>query len=364
MPDFYSMFKWIWKYKLRLGLNLIAWCYLFGATYYNGLSYTPAAGTRAGFTMHIILFNLCYVCLVYLNILWLMPRFLFRKRYAAYIFLLLSFTVITAAIMGPYSDWFIQRFKGVDTMALSSVSFGEKGPSLSMVSYCLLIAPTIFMLVFIFGIGSLAQQYFTVARQKELIEQRQVKAELSLLKSQINPHFLFNVLNSIYALSLKKSDMAPEVVLKLSDLMRYMLYEANEETVALDREVDMLLDYIELERVRIDSRQRISVTTQTISGLHRIAPVLLIPFVENAVKHGMDSLAEGAFIELNIYMQDHWLHFYCRNNYKESQQTRKGGIGLENVRKRLQLLYPQRHKLDIRKEAFIFEVELSINLSV
>lgn len=358
------MFKWIWKHKLRLGLNAFAWTYLFGATYYNGLVYTPPAGNRGGFTLHIILFNLCYVSLVYLNILWLMPRFLYRKRYVSYGLLLGCFTLLTSFIMGPYSSWLLHQFKGVDTMALSSISFGEKDPEMSMFAYCLLIAPTIFLLVFIFGIGSLAQQYFTVARQKEIIEQRQMKAELSLLKSQINPHFLFNVLNSIYSLSLKKSDMAPEVVLKLADLMRYMLYEAMEEKVSLDREVGMLQDYIELERVRIDPKQRISVQVQNISALHRIAPVLLIPFVENAFKHGMDSMAEGAFIELNIELKEHKLLFGCRNNYKENPLTRMGGIGLENVRKRLQLLYPGKHRLDIRKEAPIFEVELNIDLSV
>lgn len=358
------MLTWIRKHRLRLGLNIFAWCYLFSATYQNGLEYTPPPGMRNEFTLHVILFNLCYVSLINLNILWLMPRFLYRKRYAAYALLIGFFTILTAFIMGPYCNWLLQRFKGVDTMALSSISFGEKGASLPMFTYCLMIVPTIFLLVFIFGIGSLAQQYFTVARQKEIIEQQQVKAELSLLKSQINPHFLFNVLNSIYSLSLKKSDMAPEVVLKLADLMRYMLYEATEERVALDREAGMIQDYIELERVRIDPKQRISMQVHNISALHRIAPVLLIPFVENAFKHGMDSMAEGAFIELNIEMKEHMLLFRCRNNYKETPLARTGGIGLENVRKRLQLLYPGKHRLDIRKEAPIFEVELNIDLSV
>ena len=358
------MLTWIRKHRLRLGLNIFAWCYLFWATYQNGLEYTPPPGMRSEFTLHVILFNLCYVTLINLNILWLMPRFLHRKRYAAYALLIAFFTLLAAFIMGPYCNWLLHRFKGVDSMAISSISFGEKGASLPMLTYCLMIAPTIFLLVFIFGIGSLAQQYFTVARQKEIIEQQQVKAELSLLKSQINPHFLFNVLNSIYSLSLKKSDMAPEVVLKLADLMRYMLYEATEEQVSLDREAGMIRDYIELERVRIDPKQRISVQMQNISALHRIAPVLLIPFVENAFKHGMDSMAEGAFIELDIEMREQLLLFRCRNNYKETPLARPGGIGLENVQKRLQLLYPGKHRLDIRKEAPIFEVELNIDLSV
>jgi len=355
------MLKWLWKYRLRIALNLLVWLFLFRATWLNNYNYTPPSGERTQYIVHVVLFNLCYIVTVYLNILWLMPRFLFRKKYGQYVLFFTLSMLLCAAVMAPFCDWMLHHYKGTDTMAISSISFGSRG-NVSLPVYTLAVIPVIFMVVFVFAIGRLAQQFFEVSRQKEAIEKQQISAELNLLKSQINPHFLFNVLNSIYSLSLKKSDQTPEVVLRLSDILRYLLYETSNETVPLSREVRMLLDYIELEQIRVGSSQQFITDIHGVGEQYSIAPVLLIPFLENAVKHGMDSISEGAFIRLSIHMEQNTLLFRCRNNYKATTGKRAGGIGLENVRKRLELLYPGRYTLQITKEETIFEVLLTIEL--
>lgn len=356
------MLKWLRRHKIRLLLNIIAWGYLFMATYQNSSNYTPPPGQRAAFTLHIYLFNACYFLLVNINICWLMPRFLFRKKYLRYGLFLSGSVLLTATVMGPYCEWLLHRFPGIDTFSLSSFSFGERAKGTSWLAYILLIAPTIFLLVFVFGIGSLAQQYFEVVRQKEMIEQQQTAAELSLLKSQINPHFLFNVLNSIYALSLKKSDQAPNVVLRLSEILRYMLYEARNEMVPLEKELKMLEGYINIEKMRLTAGQALEVSLPGNIADHTIAPVLLMPFVENAIKHGTDSMAENAFINIEIKLTGSELYFHCRNNYKKRPTQEYSGIGLDNVRKRLLLLYPGRHTLTVTDKAAIFDVVLTLNL--
>lgn len=215
---------------------------------------------------------------------------------------------------------------------------------------------------FTFSIGLLAQKYFEVSKQKEAAQQQQIIAELNLLKSQINPHFLFNVLNSIYSLSLKKSDDTPHIVMKLSEIMRYMLYETRQESVPLQKEVQLLQDYLDIERIRIGPEQNIQLNLATpLTG--EIAPALLIPFVENAIKHGTDSMLSDAFIFIDIRIENNILIFNCKNNYKLANSAgRIGGIGLENVRKRLKLLYDGKHQLHITNASGIFEVLLKINL--
>lgn len=359
------MKNWIKKYGLRLLLNLLAWSFIWSATYSNNYNYTAPEGRKTEYVLYVILLNSVYVIGVYVNSFLLMPRFLFRKQYVAYIVLLITCTIGTAFVMGPFRDWLLQEFKGVNTMALSSVSFETRDTGIPLWKYCLAISPTIFFLIFIFGIGRLSQQYFALARQKEIIEQQQISAELNLLKSQINPHFLFNVLNSIYSLSLKKSDETPSIVLKLSEIMRYMLYETRQQLVPAHKEIQLVQDYLDIERIRMSQDQTIDCKVSGSFQSYLIAPALLITFVENAIKHGTDSMSENAYIRIHLSIEKDVLIFNCVNNYKKnvSGEEQKGGIGLTNVRKRLSLLYPDMHELDIRDKDMVFEVSLKIKLN-
>jgi LytS/YehU family sensor histidine kinase len=318
---------------------------------------------RDSFTLHAICYNLLFLVASSINTVWLMPKYFIEKRYKIYFPAFIVLLLCFAVIMGSYNNWIVHRFPGVDENDFTAIGIGLKGSGLSWIDYYFSILPSLFFLLFTFAIGYLTQQYFQVRRQQEIIGKKQTESELSLLKSQINPHFLFNVLNSIYALSLKKSDKTPEIVLKLSDILRYMLYETKQEKVSLEKEIDMIENYIEIEKIRIGSLQQISLEIKGAFDSYIIAPVILIPFVENAVKHGLDSMSENAFVNIQIEVEQSILKFYCSNNFKENTVKRPGGIGLENVRKRLQLLYAHKHSLHIKNENAIFTVTLNLTLN-
>lgn len=350
------------KHKTRWALNLLVWLIWVNIAYNNSVYCTPPQGAMTnGYALHVTCFNMLYFLMAYGNTLWLMPRLLFRKQYLTYFIILPIYFLAFAIVASHYREWLLLRFPGSDYMCFSPMSFSAKSgiPWLSVYLSSLL---AIAILGFTFGIGLLAQKYFEVSKQKEAVQKQQIIAELNLLKSQINPHFLFNVLNSIYSLSLKKSDDTPGIVLKLSEIMRYMLYETHQESVPLQKEIQLLQDYLEIERIRIGPEHNIQIHIATqISGT--IAPALLIPFVENAIKHGTDSMLSDAFIAIDVRVDNNMLTFSCKNNYKlVNKAERSGGIGLDNVRKRLNLLYPNKHQLLITDEKGIFEVLLKINL--
>lgn len=357
------MLRWIYKHRIRIILNLLAWGFIFDAAYNNSKNYSPEAGMEKAFAVHAICYNLLFLLTTCLNTLWLMPAFFITRRYKIYFPSLALLVVVATVIVSQYNHWIVGHFKGLEDGEFSSIAISMKSAVMSWTDYYLAVLPSIIIVVIIFSIGFLMQQYFRIRLQQEIIGKQQMASELSLLKSQVNPHFLFNVLNSIYALSLKKSDKTPEVVLQLSDILRYMLYETQQEKVALSKELDMIESYIDIERVRIDSAQQLSLRIQSDSDAYLIAPMLLIPFVENTIKHGIDSMSENAFTHIEIEIKQGVLHFHCSNNFKTGDSQRAGGIGLENVRKRLALIYPGKHELEIKNENAIFTVTLNLHLN-
>lgn len=357
------MLQWIRNHGVRVLLNIIAWGFLFDASYTNSLNYHPPAGMHSAFVLHAVCYNFLFLVASSINTVWLMPAFFLTKRYKIYFPAFVALVLITAVVMATYNHWILQYFPGLEEGDFSSFGIGMKSPRLDWIGYYISVLPSVLLLFFIFAIGFMAQQYFLAKRQQDVIRKAQTESELNLLKSQINPHFLFNVLNSIYALSLKKSERTPEIVLKLSDILRYMLYETKMEKVALEKEIDMIGNYVEIEKIRIGTQQQLSFEVKGFYDSYIIAPVILIPFVENAVKHGLDSMSEHAFVDIRITIEQGMLQFYCCNNFKETVVKRPGGIGLENVRKRLELIYPGRHSLEIKNENAIFTVTLHITLN-
>ncbi|GAB3048503.1 hypothetical protein GCM10027185_60490 [Spirosoma pulveris] len=190
--------------------------------------------------------------------------------------------------------------------------------------------------------------------------------ELQVLKAQLHPHFLFNTLNNLYSLTLKRSPQAPNMVLKLSDMLHYMIHDCNKPDVSLMKEVLFLENYIELEKLRYGRRLIVSMTVTGEISTNLIAPLLLLPFVENAFKHGSAQQTGQAHIQLALIMTGHAMLFRIENSKdrKAVAQTwqNTGSIGLANVQKRLTLLYPEAHKLVIRPEVERFVVELRIQL--
>ena len=194
------------------------------------------------------------------------------------------------------------------------------------------------------------------------IEIIQLQSELKYLRSQINPHFLFNGLNTIYGNINIENKEARETVLQFSDLLRYSLYEADVETVELSQEMECLENYVALQRARRNKNSKISLAINVLNDSLKIAPLIFIPFVENAFKHGSTAEDTDSFVKITLHQneQDQVL-FHCSNSY-EAQTTRQRGIGLANVKRRLDLLYPGRHILEIIDDGYSYTIDLRIEL--
>jgi LytS/YehU family sensor histidine kinase len=215
------------------------------------------------------------------------------------------------------------------------------------------------------GTIKLAKYWYQQHQLNQQLEKEKLKAELQLLKAQVHPHFLFNTLNNLYALTLTNSAQAPEVVLKLSGLLRYMLYECNVPHVSLVRELQLMSDYLQLEKLRYGDRLDLSVNISGDPAGKLMAPLLLIPFLENSFKHGASEHLDQAWISVDILVRDNTLKFKVINAIPaaESPQVLTGGLGLVNVRKRLQLLYPGTHELKTIREGETFLVSLTLQLA-
>ncbi|HET6557517.1 MAG TPA: histidine kinase, partial [Prolixibacteraceae bacterium] len=208
--------------------------------------------------------------------------------------------------------------------------------------------------------------YWYIQKKQTLEAERQkTAAELQLLKAQLHPHFLFNTLNNLYAHTLEASPKSPEIVMKLSELLRFMIYESNTPKIPLTKEIKLLQSYITLEELRYGDRLDMSVTITGDVGKYQIAPFLLLPFLENAFKHGTSKQLDQCWISLNISMDDSVIYFKLVNSVepvKWEEQAKMGGLGLLNVKRRLELLYKDKHRFETKKQEDVFVVDLEVNL--
>lgn len=219
-----------------------------------------------------------------------------------------------------------------------------------------------FFLVLFAGIGIKVTELWRQAEKRAReIENEQLRTELSFLHMQINPHFLFNSLNTIYGLSLKKSDNAPKAVLKLSQLLRYMIEETGHDMVPLEQEVTYLNNYIELQKMRSGSTLSVDFNTEGDVMIASIAPMLLLPFVENAFKYGLSHSVDSP-IQINLNVSSSEILFTVVNKKFENTERHSSGIGISNVERRLQLLYPKKHELQIQDTGEKYFVKLKIQL--
>lgn len=303
--------------------------------------------------------TLAYIAFaVYINLVMLIPKFLRKRRY---------FLFILFQLANIFLFFFLDIFSGIFLFNYSYENYFD--PSLPpfaryfilFLSEALLVAFFITTTTFI----KLLRDWFTMQddalRLKEM-ERQKLESELQSLKSQINPHFLFNTLNNIYSLALDNSGKTPEMILKLSELMRYIIYDCREVTVALRKEIEFIQNYISLEQLRLGGRTHVTFESDIQSEL-KIAPLLFINFLENAFKHS--SKSDGSFIHVFITQLDsNSIHFVVENSKDSddvSEHNPYSGIGLENVKKRLELLYPKCYTLEIEKNNNIFRIKLIIN---
>lgn len=224
---------------------------------------------------------------------------------------------------------------------------------------------TVFPVIFLFAVSTsfrILSDYLEDDRQRKELENARLKAELGFLRSQISPHFMFNVLNSLVSLNRKKSDLVEPVIINLSDLLRYMLYESDDAKVSLGKEIKYLRSYIELQQLRFGTDVRLALDLPAHLPNGSIEPMLLIPFVENAFKHGV-GLITDPYIAINLRVYDDHLTFSVENRVNtefEEPKDKASGIGLANVRRRLSLLYPDSHGLHIHQTEALFRVDLTL----
>ncbi|TND07442.1 MAG: putative two-component system sensor protein, no kinase domain [Bacteroidetes bacterium] len=293
--------------------------------------------------------NLLLIIFFYLNYLWLIPKFLAKgdaKKYA----LACGLTVLLFVVL----TWAMHNF--LDHLNhMHAINLLRRFPGL-FVSYFLVTGISI-------GLG-LYEDWRKTQSERETLQKAALESELSFLKSQVSPHFLFNTLNNIYSLSVTKSEHAPDAVLKLSGLMRYMLYDASEKNVPVEKELQYLADYIELQKLRLTEKVKIAYEVKGQPGTSEISPLLLIPFVENAFKHGISYSGEST-IHISISCSSSELSLHVLNPVAATagdQKDKSSGVGLANVKKRLALLYPGKYKLDISNDGRHFSVALHLQL--
>ncbi|MBQ4802118.1 histidine kinase [Aquimarina sp. MMG015] len=278
----------------------------------------------------------------------LLPRFLYPGAYLK--FILFFSLVVTGVIF-------------VEESILEKIYFPDtRGRKFLGVVYNLMSTlPTLSVLAgFKFGWDALIKQ-----REVKELKDSVKESELQFLKSQINPHFLFNNMNNLYSYAIEKSPRTPELILELSGVLRYMLYECKAKYVSLSKEVEQLENFINLGRLQIEGRGTVTLSKNIERANFWIAPLILIVFVENALKHGSSSQTDGILIAMDIKVTNEgMLYFKCSNTYKNQTNTNNldSGIGLENVKKRLDILYPKAHKLHINNDKDMYEVQLMIDL--
>ena len=224
----------------------------------------------------------------------------------------------------------------------------------------------IFLVVGVVSVIKLSKISFEQQENTRELDMQKKDAELKFLKAQIHPHFLFNTLNNLYALTLDKSDKAPEVVLKLSDLLNYMLYECNEQHVLVTKEIHLLEDYLSLERIRYGEKLNLNFKVSGEIVGKRLAPMLLLPFAENAFKHGASKLRKDANVSILLDCTENILSFSVRNSFSllpdQDVAGYTEGIELKNVKRRLELIYPEKHKLLLGQTDKEFSIHLTIIL--
>lgn len=339
---------------------------------------TGVAIARGGFLV------LIYMGVFYFNTEVLIPRLLGRKRYWVYLIgvvLLFGLAGFLIHLMDAllfdehfqFPDKFLERIHRREMRELADGrehGHGHRFRHKVMRSHIqrMIMSRVIFNGLVTLGILFVGTSWKLLkmadrrSRLEAQLREENLETEMKFLRSQVNPHFLFNALNNVYSLSVIKSEKAPDAILKLSDLLRYNLYESNDKTVDLEKELDYIRNFVELQQLKTEEEQKINLELLNSVPGQRIAPLLFIPFLENAVKHsGIEDTANG-WINIRLKNSSGKLVFEVENSIPEKAFTKDetGGIGLNNVRRRLELLYPDRHVLSAMSSGDRYLVKLEI----
>ncbi len=330
------------------------WIYhsLFWILYYLFICtafYTAYDFHDLGFYIQLSAFMPVSAVLVYINIYILIPAYLYRRKYLYY-----ALTLTLALFVMAYADQLIKNLYIHLGYKIYTYTSGLGFKSLFSEAVGLF-----YLTGFTTGI-KLSKDWIQNQQLMKEKEKQYLETELNFLKTQIHPHFFFNTLNNLYSLTLKKSDQAPEVVLKLSALMSYMLYESNAAKVSLNKEITYLQNYLDLEKLRFGQRLYVSFEIEGEIDEVSIPPMILILFVENSFKHGVKNNINKIIIEISLKVEGAFLLFSIKNPIGENLSKENTGIGLKNARRRLELLYGNNYQLDISENDNEFIVSLKM----
>lgn len=333
------------RYRLH---HLLFWMLLFGVWYY--LRYQDYSTSSRAFKVTFIKV-VDLAIMIYVTNYLLIPKFLYTKKYS---FFVLSFIgmIICSSILKMYVIGHL-----INSPALINFTSNLKARIYDN------IIPHFFLVTAGVAIKLLVD-YIRMQQSMVELAKEKAEAELNFLKSQINPHFLFNSLNSVYFLIEKSNPGAREALHKFSAMLRYQLYEMNGERIPIEKEISYLNDYVDLQRLRKDEHYSVAVNGAESAKGFFIEPLLLIPFVENAFKHISHHSSRPNYIRLDMSCENGDFNFVIENSKEEggNKTEKHGGIGLKNVKKRLELLYPQKHNLIIQKDQEVYRVNLKIKI--
>lgn len=324
-------------------------------TYFQKLPYTISES---------ILFLIPHMTLVYPMLYFVLPRFLLKNRYGPAIF----WTIIFVLVQGVVNSLMLDYVNTQLLTALLPPEYLPNNPRPEEVKFAMKVIAAmkggLICVAIAVGIKFIKHWYLKEQRNVQLLREK-TEAQLQLLTAQVHPHFLFNTLNNIYSQTQTESPKGSQMIMQLSDLLRFILSEGNKPVVTLKKELQMLQDYINLEKVRYGNKLELHVSLPDTTGNLVIAPLLLLPLMENSFKHGASKFLRHPWINLTIRLNRNKLEMKLMNG-KESHHVEGSnslGIGISNVKRRLELLYPEQHSLQITDEPDLFVVNLKVNLA-
>ena len=312
---------------------------------------------------YILMYTLTEAVGAYFNVYYLIPTLLRRKKYGAYLLALGANIVVTSGLVALGIFLISYQIAG-EWVSVEQMVYVYGSPG-ALIGATFSSAATA---IFVVMIVTLGKEWLNEQTKNQRLEKEKLETELKFLRSQFNPHFLFNTINSIFFLIQQDPPRATQALAAFSDIMRYQLYECNEATISLKKEVHYLTSFVALEKLRKGDRVAIELSVcENLNG-SRIAPFILMPFVENAFKHVSGTTEQGKRIRISLQQHEGRLHFAVHNTKEAfpeptpAEMVSYGGIGLTNVRRRLALLYPDQHQLAIEEQPDAYSVNLTINL--
>ncbi|MFZ4548306.1 MAG: sensor histidine kinase [Bacteroidales bacterium] len=336
----------ILKRKLKVFFHLSSWLLfmLLSMVFYANFWSWNMAILRG------IMISMVFMAVFYVNIRLLIPYLYITKRYFLYLVASLILLAVYFGIRVIYRDYI---FETPANILLVEKPFQSE--FLIVTSFLFIYSLSIF-----YALGE--NYYIVTARNREILRQRD-ESELRMLKAQVNPHFLFNTLNNLYSLAYTRSEKTPAAIMALSEIMRYLIYEVGAPQVLAENEVRFLENYIELEKLRIEEPDKVSLVIEKPSKGLMVSPLVFINFIENAFKHGnIDTDPEG-FIQVFLAFRPGVILFTCENSISQLEAEKKpGGMGLTNARSRLSLVYPGKTDLKINQTGLVYSVFLTIKL--